>query len=116
MLFENLPHRRAHRKLPESRRLDFAADAEQLCASVFGPAQRSEPIGPVGHDVMNIAKRFDILDDGRFAPEPGNLRKWRLRSRMRPLSFERLQQRGLFAAAVTPGSDVKINFNAVARP
>ena len=64
---------------------------------------------------MNIAKRFDILDDGRLAPEPGNLREWRLRSRMRSLSFERIQQRGLFAADVAAGADVKMNFKTVAR-
>src|SRR5260370_31958522 len=115
MLLEDLTDRRAQRKLPEPRPLALTAHAKQLRASVFAPAQAAEPIGPFVHDVMNIAKRLDILDDSRFAPEPGYLREWRLRSRMRSLSFECIQQSSLFAADVATGADVKMNLKAIAR-
>ncbi len=115
VVHENLPHRRAHRKLPKSWFLNFAADAEQLRTSVFSSAQASEPIGPFVHDVVNIAKRLDILDDGRFAPKSGDLREWRLRSRMRSLSFECIQQSGLLAADITASAYVKMNLKTVAR-
>src|SRR5260370_22711890 len=116
MLLENLPHRRAHRKFPEPWPLNFAADAEQLRASVFGPAQSAKPIGSVIHDVMNIAKRLHVLHNRRFSPEPGNLREWRLRSRMRALSLEPIEHSGFFPAHVAASADVKMNFKPEAGP
>src|ERR1700733_8819324 len=106
MIFDEFTHRRAHRKLPESRPLDFAANAKQLRTPVLGQAQTTEPIRPLVHNVVNIAKRLHILDDRWFSPEPANLGEWRLRSWMCSLSLECIQQGSLFAADVTASACV----------
>src|SRR5260370_36878681 len=116
MVLEDLTQRRTHGKFPETRPPDFATDAKQLRASIFGEAQASEPIRALVHDVVNIAKRFHILDDRRSPPEPANLGEGRLRSRMRSLPFECIQQSRLFATDVTPSAGWKMNFKTVARP
>src|SRR5207244_13180294 len=94
----------------------FAPDAKRLRASIFGYAQASEPIRALVHDVVNIAKRFHILDDRRSPPEPANLGEGRLRSRMRSLPLECIQQSRLFATDVTTSAGAKMNFKIVARP
>src|SRR5260370_9487336 len=63
-----------------------------------------------------MAKRCHILDDRWSPPEPANLAERRLRSRMRALPFECIQQSGLFATDVTTSAGVKINFKTVVRP
>src|ERR1700733_13734537 len=68
MVLKNFAHRRAHGKLPESWLLYFAADAVNLGTTIFGPAEVAEPFWPLAHDVMNIAKCFHVLHDGRLPP------------------------------------------------
>jgi len=113
MVLEDFTQRRAHRKFPESRPFDFAADAKQFRASIFGQAQTSEPIRAFVHDVVNIAKRFHILDDRRFSPKPADLGKGRLRSRVCSLPFECIQQSSLFATDVTARAGMKMDFKTV---
>src|SRR5260370_40242885 len=67
-------------------------------------------------DVVKISKGLHIIDDRRSPPEPANLGERRLRSRMRSLPFECIQQSRFFATDVTTSAGVKMNFKAVIRP
>src|SRR5580698_1180082 len=115
MVFENLTHWRAHRKLPETWSLDLAANAKHLRSPIFGQAEASEPIRSFVHDVVNITKRFYILDDRWLPPQSTNLREWGLRSRMRSLAFERIQQSRLFAADITSSARVNMKIKTQVR-
>src|SRR5260370_36914613 len=66
-------------------------------------------------DVVKISKGLHIIDDRRSPPEHANLGERRLRSRMRSLPFECIQQSRFFATDVTTSAGEKMNFQAVAR-
>ena len=95
--------------------LHAAARAVQLRAAFVGEARLLEPLDALADDVRHVADRFDVVDHRRLAPEAGDRGKRRLRARVAALAFERVQERGLFAADVAAGADVQVQLEADSR-
>ncbi len=74
-----------------------------------------EPARPAPQDRRHHRDRFDVVDRGRAAVEPGAGRERRLEPRLALLAFEALDHRGLFAADVGPGAAMDEDVEVVAR-
>ncbi len=95
--------------------LDVAADAEEARAGVVGLAELG--VGRAAHvdDVLDVAERLDVVDDGRAhveAEHGGEIR--RLDARVGALALERFDQAGFLAANVGARAAMDIDFEVVA--
>src|SRR5215210_3860182 len=97
VLINELLQRGLHRRLEHAWTLDVAAHAEQFRAAVLFRPEACEPFGAVENDRRQVAQGLDVVDGGRAVVEAGDSRERRLDPRLRALSFERFDQRGLFA-------------------
>ena len=90
-----------------------------LTQNSFGPgvllrADGREPCRAALDDRRHVAHRLDVVDHGRAAVEADHGRERRLDARLRPLPFERLDQRGLFARLVGAGAAVHVDLAVLA--
>src|SRR5262245_12440580 len=104
MLVNELTQRGVHRRFIDSGLLHMAADAEQLRPAVLLGSELGEPLGAVRDDRWQVAERLDVVDRGRAVVETRHRGKGRLDPRLRPLAFERLDERGLLAGLVGAGA------------
>ena len=59
------------------------------------------PRGPaLVDDVEHVYQRLDVIDDRRFVEQSRLCRKWRLRSRLASLAFNRIEQRRFLTADI----------------
>ncbi len=78
----------------------MAGNAQQTRAAVSGRAAAGVFFPAFENDGRNGAERFDVINDRRAAVEADDRREGRLDARIAALAFERLHQRGFFAAFV----------------
>ena len=95
--------------------LDVAAEADDAGAGVVGRAELGEFRAAHGDDVLHVAERLDVVDDGRAHVEAEHRREiGRLDARIRPLAFQRLDQAGFLAADVGARAAMDVDFQIVA--
>ena len=110
----------AHRDLAD---LDFeitgilhiARDTENPRAGVSSNSEFRVFVAAHADDVLHVAKRFHVVDDGRAHVEPERRREIRrLDSRVGTLAFERFDQAGFLAADVGARAAVDVDFHVEA--
>ena len=94
---------------------DVAGDREDLAAAVVGLAQVHEPLGAVAHDRRHRGVGLGVVDRGRLAVQAEIGRERRLVARLALLAFQRLHQRGFFAADVGAGAQRVVQVDVHAR-
>src|SRR5690606_9338875 len=60
----------------------------------------------LANDGRHVAQGLDVVDAGRFAPDADSSREGRLGARVGATAFQRVDQRGFFAANVATGAGV----------
>ena len=95
--------------------LDVAAQAHDARAGVVRRAELGVFRRAHLHDVLHMAERLDVVDDGRAHPEAENRREIRrLDARIRTLAFQRFNEAGLFAADVGACAAMNVNLDVLA--
>ncbi|MNC22044.1 hypothetical protein D3C75_700330 [compost metagenome] len=110
VVFKNFACGGAKRQFPQARVFHAAREAHQLGAGIFTGRDALVPRHAVIKDSRNVAQGFDVVYTGRFTPHAGARRERRLGTRVRTASFQRVNQRGLFTADITPGASVHEQF------
>ena len=95
----------------------MALDAENLRARILGPPEGGKPFRPAAQNFRHHSDGLNIIHRGRAAIKPNRRREWRLQPRHALLAFQAFNQRGFFAANVSPcpAMHVKIEIPASAR-
>jgi hypothetical protein len=109
VVFDQLAQRDLHRRLEDARSHDVPAHAVQLGPAILLRTKRRVPLDAARHDERHVAERLDVVHRGRAGPQPCHRRERRLVARLRPLAFERLEQRGLLARLVGAGAAVHVD-------
>ena len=102
VIFEDLARGGAERQLPDARIFHSPGEAHQLGAGIFTGGNVLIPLNAVSQNRRHVAQGFNVVNAGRFAPYAGAGRERRLRARVRAAAFERVNQRGFFAANIAP--------------
>ena len=98
--FQQLGKGRAQRNLIVAGTLDVATDRKDLGAAVVGLAGFQEGLAAIADDPGHRREGLGVVDGGGLAVQAEAGREWRLEARLALLAFQRLQQRGFFAADV----------------
>ena len=106
---DDLPQRGSHRNLDEARVVDLAGEGKNLGALGLVGADGGEPGGSSRQDDGDIREGFDVVDDGRLAPETLDGGEWRLRDGHAAVAFDGLEKGRLFAA--DEGACAQTDFN-----
>ena len=94
----------------------MAAQADDARAGVVRRAELREFRASHRDNVLHVAERLDVVDDGRAHPQTEHGRKIRrLDARIRTLAFERFDEAGFLAANVGACAAMNVNFQIVAR-
>ena len=114
---DQLAHReRADLEFVVARLFNVAADAEQARAGVVRLADLGELRAAHAHDVLDVAERLDVVDDGRAHVEPEHGGKiGRLDARIGALALQRFDEAGFLAADVGARAPMDVNFQVVRR-
>src|ERR1035437_5949375 len=92
----------------------MAAQADDARAGVVRRAELGKFRAAHRDDVLHVAERLDVVDDGRAHPQAEHRRKIRrLDARIRPLAFERFDEAGFLAANVSARAAMDVNFQIV---
>src|ERR1019366_9165680 len=92
----------------------MAAQADDARAGVVRRAELGKFHAAHRDDVLHVAKRLDVVDDGRAHPQAEHRRKIRrFDARIRPLAFERFDEAGFLAANVSARAAMDVNFQIV---
>ena len=95
--------------------LHLAAEADDARAGVVRRAELGEFRAAHRDDVLHVAERLDVVDDGRAHVEPEHGREIRrLDARIGPLAFERFDEAGFLAADVSARAAMDVNLQIVA--
>src|SRR5512135_627481 len=77
---------------------DIAREREGFRPLAFLCADGPEPVRAVSNNVRDARQGFDIVDDGRLAPQSRHRRERWPRARLAALAFDGSHEGGLFAA------------------
>ena len=108
VVLEQLAGADAERQFPQAGVLHLAGEAHQLGAHVFaaGAGQGLVPVHAVADDGRHVAQRLHVVHAGRLTPDADGGREGRFGTRVGAAAFQRVDQRGLFAADVAAGTGV----------
>ncbi len=111
---EQRPHGDAERHLEKPRLRDRARDAEKLEPGRAFGAQRRPRRAAHREEQRHVGQGLDVVDHGRPAEEAELHRERRLRARLAAFAFDRVEQRGLFAADVGAAAPPQLELEAEA--
>ena len=101
--FDEMPQGHTHRLLVDAGPDHVPAHAEEPCAALTVGTKGGKALGSMAQDEWDAGQRLDVVDDGGAREETGNGGERRLDPGKALATFERGQQRGLFAADVGSG-------------
>ncbi len=103
-VFDDLAQGRPHRHFDQSAAANSSGQGEHLGAFAFGRAEGREFLRPMTNNPRHQRQRFDVVDQGRFAPKARLGGKRRSQPRHPAPAFHRGDQGRLFAADERPGA------------
>ena len=115
MFLDELLQRDGHLLLHHDGVVDVSRDAEQFCASVVWPAQRSKPIGASAEDRGRHGHGLHIGHRRGAAKQADVGREWGLDARFALATFQRLNQSCFLAADVGTRTAVQVDVEVVTR-
>ena len=103
--FQQLGERRAEADFIVARLVDVTGHREHLGAAIVRLAQAHEPFRSIADDRRHRGIGFGVVDRGGLAVQAEIGRERRLVARLALLAFQRLHQRGFFAADIGAGAE-----------
>ena len=108
-VINDFAERGSHRDFDQSGVVDFTGQGEHLGSLGGFRADGAEPGGALQDDHRNVGPRFNVVDDGRLAPQAFDGREGRTRNRHAALAFDRGEQGGFFAADKCAGAETELD-------
>ncbi len=100
IIFKDLTRGDTKRQFPDARIFYPAGEAHHFGAGIFTGRNAFVPVNAVGDDGWHVGQRFNVVNAGRLTPCTSRGREWRLGARVGATTFQRVDQRSLFATDV----------------
>ena len=112
---DHFPQGKSHRQFVDAGVRNVPAQAEEARPAVALAAEIGEPLAAVQEDVRHRGERLHIIHNRRASVEAHDGREGRFDARVAAISFQRIQQRRLFAALIGSGAGVGVKIKVEAR-